>query len=183
MPSFWHWQRRGASQSEGSAALAIEDELHPIQLYTAAGLVSARVAPDGQRMLDILNGHDVLRVKDVEHVPFDSQTLAMRVDEWTSVDVHTVLLATPPPHTSARQLRVHRRQRRVELQVGPFTVIGNAHMPPGFKLNDFLGRQPQRFIPVTEALLRHSDNPTFDRSVEVVLVGVGAVTAIRDLLS
>jgi hypothetical protein len=183
VPNFWNWQRRAANQSEGSAALAIEEEPHPIQFYTTAGMITANVEPNGQRMLDILNGQQELRVKDLELLPFDANALAMRVDEWASVDVHTVLLATPPPHVSPRQLRIHRRQRRVELQIGPFTVIGNAHMPPGFKLNDFLGRQHERFIPITSALLRHSDHPTLDRSVPVVLVNVGEVRRIRDLLT
>jgi hypothetical protein len=183
MPNFWNWQRRTPNQSGGSAALAIEEELHPIQFYTAAGMVTANIVPNGQRMLDILNGQQALRVRDVEHIPFNSNALAIRLGDWTSVDVDSVLLATPPPHISPRQLRIQRRQRRVALDLGPFTVIGNAHMAPGFKLNDFLLRQHERFIPITSAVLRHADDPTFDRSVPVVLVSVGQVRAIRDLLS
>lgn len=182
MPQFWNWQRRGAALTEGSAAIAAQEELRPIQLYTAGGLLTAAVAPNGERMLDILNRQPHLRLKDADFTPYYTDTALSHSPGWMSVARDVVLLVAPP-HSSPRQVHLHRRQRRVEISVPPFTLVGNAHMPPGFRLNDFVRRQHHAFIPVTEAWLRHDQNATFDRSVPVVLVNVSRVQGIRDLLA
>lgn len=182
MPNFWKPQRRRTPPTAGSAALDIADELHPVMLYVPGGVLIGQVAPNGERLLDIVNRQPSLRVKDADFVPYYTDLDATRAPEWTSVNRSDVRLVAPPDHQSPRQLRVHRRQRRVELEVPPFRVVGNAHMPPGFELNDFLRRQHEAFIPVTMALLQHRDNPSFDRSVPVVLVNVAHARGVRDLL-
>lgn len=55
--SFWSWQRRGGGDTAGSAALAIEPALGPVELYTRAQIIHGAVASSGRA-----RGHDLLAV-------------------------------------------------------------------------------------------------------------------------
>jgi hypothetical protein len=61
--TFWNW-RRGPGQMavQGSAAVAAVAELAPIELYTADARIVGWIAPNGQRVTDLLNGQDELRL-------------------------------------------------------------------------------------------------------------------------
>jgi hypothetical protein len=59
---------------------------------------------------------------------------------------------------------------RVELGVGPFEIEGTLHLPEGSKLEDTLGIIRLRFLALTEAVVRRSDDPGSVQQYPVVVV-------------
>ena len=134
--SFWNWRRGPTTATSGSAAVAMASELAPIELYTADTRIVGWVAPGGRRVTNLLNDRDELRLWHPSPGPLDATPNAKTppdtdTGEWDSVAAAQVLLAMPPEWRSSRQLRLHRRLRRVAMTVGPFTVTGNLHLHPG----------------------------------------------------
>ena len=76
----------------------------------------------------------------------------------------------PPEWSSSRQLRLHRRLRRVAMSVGPFSVTGNLHLHPGVEPGVYLLTRGQAFLPLTDAYLLHAGDPPFEHVVSVVIV-------------
>jgi len=138
--TFWNWRRGpGPTATQGSAALAAAPELAPIELYTADARIVGWIAPNGQRVTDLLSTKDELRLWRPSPGPLDemgppTEADAARADEngeWESLATARVILAMPPEWRASRQLRLHKRLRRAALAAGPFSVTGNIHLQPG----------------------------------------------------
>lgn len=189
--TFWNWRRGSApSATAGSAAVSLVSDLAPIELYTAETRIVAWIAANGRRVTDLLNAQDELRLWQPSPGPIEAPMTARDPapnpednGEWQSLLTEQVILAMPPEWRASRQLRLHRKLRRVALSAGPFSVTGNLHVVPGAEPGpDLLLRGP-RFLPLTEAYLLHNGEPPFEHVVSVVIVNTAHVTQLVPLVT
>ena len=187
--TFWNLRRGGPGQSatQGSAALAVAPELAPIELYTADSRIVGWIAPHGQRVTDLLSTQDELRLWRPSPGRMDDTTLPNGKvpgdnGEWESLPTAQVILAMPPEWRASRQLRLHRRLRRAAVAVGPFSVTGNVHLPPGVEVGLHLARS-QPFVPLTDAYILHNGEPPFEHVVSVVIVNSAHVSQMVPLVT
>jgi hypothetical protein len=187
--TFWNWRRGpGSAAVQGSAAIAAAADLAPIELYTADARIVGWIAPQGQRVTDVLNGQDELRLWRPSPGAIDDgvtpHDLARPGEngEWESLPTARVILAMPPEWRASRQLRLHRKLRRAAVTAGPFNVTGNVHLPPGSDVGIHLVRTVP-FLPLTDAHILHSADPPFEHVVSVVIVNGAHVSQIVPLVS
>ena len=188
--TFWNW-RRGATNGAtvGNTAVALAPELAPIELYTADARVVGWIAANGRRVTDLLNEQDELRLWRPLPGPLDTEPQQLphpdHTDgaEWHSLLTETMILAMPPEWRASRQLRLHKRLRRVALSAGPFQVTGNLHLHPGIEVSHHLLTRGQRFLPLTDAYILHSGEPPFEHVVSVVIVNTAHVTQLTPLVT
>lgn len=188
--TFWNW-RRGtpAAATAGSAAVALSPELAPIELYTADARVVGWIQANGRRVTDLLNEQDELRLWQPQPGPMGAEpgsttpSPAADAAEWQSLLTETMILAMPPEWRSSRQLRLHKRLRRVALSAGPFRVTGNLHLHPGTEIGPHLLSRGPRFLPLTDAYILHSGEPPFEHVVSVVIVNTAHVTSLTSLVT
>jgi hypothetical protein len=190
--SFWNW-RRGtqAGATSGSSALALAaPELAPIELYTADSRIVGWIATNGERVTDLLTEREELRVWRPIPGPVDGSTPPAEAaspgdeetGEWRSLPTASMLLAMPPEWRPSRQLRLHKRLRRVAIHIGPFVVTGNLHMLPTQEAGPFILHR-HRFLPLTDAHLLHEDEPSFEHVVSVLIVNTAHVAALVPLVN
>ncbi len=188
--TFWNW-RRGSptATTSGAAAAALGEELAPIELYTGEARIVGWIAAEGRRVTDLLNEVDHLRLWRPTPGPIDepgSGSAPPQVPshgEWQELLTEQVMLAMPPEWRASRQLRLHRKLRRVAVTIGPFSVTGNVHVPAGAEIGpEYLARRP-RFMPLTDAYLLHNGEPPFEHVVSVVIVNTAHVSQIVPLIS
>jgi len=189
--TFWNWRRGpGQSATQGSAAIALSHDLAPIELYTADTRIVGWIAPNGQRVTDLLSTQDELRLWRPSPGPLDDRSLPPSGvadglgsnGEWESLATERVILAMPPEWRASRQLRLHRRLRRAAVVAGPFNVTGNVHLAPGGEISPHLLRT-NRFLPLTDAYLLHGGEPSFEHVVSVVLVNTTHIAQIVPLVT
>ncbi|HSM38271.1 MAG TPA: hypothetical protein VK838_02980 [Candidatus Limnocylindrales bacterium] len=189
--TFWNW-RRGTSptSTSGTAAMAMNTELAPIELYTAEARIVGWIAADGHRVTDLLNERDELRLWHPTPGPIEGpgskNAPPPNLDdngEWQELLTELVLLAMPPEWRASRQLRLHRKLRRVAVAAPPFTVTGNVHLPPGAQPGSEYMFRRQRFMPLTEAHILHDGEPPFEHVVSVVIVNTVHVTEMVPLVT
>jgi hypothetical protein len=188
--TFWNWRRGpGPSATQGSAAFAAAPELAPIELYTADSRIVGWIAPNGQRVTDLLSTRDELRLWRPSPGPLDERQPPVSAPptngdsgEWESLPTARVVLAMPPEWRASRQLRLHKRLRRAALSAGPFSITGNVHLHPGVEVGPHLLRSAS-FIPLTDAYLLHTGEPPFEHVVSVVIVNAAHVSQIVPLVT
>jgi len=194
--TFWNWRRTsaGAAPSGATAAAAVltGNDLAPIELYTADSRIVGWISANGQRVTDLLNDNDELHLwhpspgpisEPVDHNSGDPITVADDAGEWQSVMTEQLVLAMPPEWRAARQLRLHRKLRRVALTAGPFSVTGNLHLAPGVEATDYSVVRGRRFLPLTDAYLLHNGEPPFEHVVSVVIVNTAHISQIVPLVT
>ena len=103
--------------------------------------------------------------------------------DWQSLVTEQVILAMPPEWRASRQLRLHRKLRRVAVTAGPFNVTGNLHIVPGAEPGPELLRNGPHFLPLTEAYILHNGEPPFEHVVSVVIVNTSHVTQMVPLVT
>lgn len=183
MPTpFWNW-RRSIAATAAAEPFETPRPLEQVELYTQDSQVLGLVAPDGERMSDILNRESALLVHATQRTPFTAANVPAESLDVASFSMADILLAMPPAQTTHPGRRIHRKRRRVLLRVGPFFVIGTAHLPPGTDLDPYVLRTRAGFVAVTEALVRYTGEPIFERGASVVLVNTSAMTNAEDLLT
>lgn len=190
--TFWNWRRGpGPSATQGSAAIAVAPELAPIELYTADSRIVGWIAPNGQRVTDLLATQDELRLWRPSPGPLDERsmpptdahpTMVGDNGEWESLPTASVILAMPPEWRASRQLRLHRRLRRAAVKAGPFNVTGNVHLHPGVDIGLHLVRN-QSFLALTDGYILHDGEPPFEHVVTVVIINSAHVAQIVPLMS
>jgi hypothetical protein len=191
--TFWNWRRGAAvTANSGTSAVALAPDLAPIELYTADARIVGWVSANGQRVTDLLNEHDMLRLWRPSPGPIaapEPESVGQatpthdEAGEWQSLVTEQVILAMPPEWRASRQLRLHRKLRRVALSAGPFSVTGNLHMPPGSEPAAFMVSGGHRFMPLTEAYILHNGEPPFEHVVSVVIVNSRHVTQMHPLVT
>ena len=176
MTTFWNWRRgSGATATAGSNAVALAPDLAPIELYTADSRVVGWIAANGRRVTDLLNAQDELRLWQPSPGPIEAPLGEPGPDmdesgEWQALATEQMILAMPPEWRASRQLRLHRKLRRVALTAGPFSVTGNLHISPGAEPGPELLLRGPHFLPLTEAYILHNGEPPFEHVVSVVIV-------------
>jgi hypothetical protein len=193
--TFWNWRRgTSAATTSGTAAVALAPDLAPIELYTADTRIVGWIAANGRRVTDLLNAEPELRLWRPSPGPIEapstpqSPTARPPADpehsgEWQSLATDQVILAMPPEWRASRQLRLHRKLRRVALLAGPFSVTGNLHLPVGAEPGqEYLVRAPH-FLPLTDAYILHSGEPPFEHVVSVVIVNTAHVAQLQPLVT
>jgi len=193
--TFWNWRRGSAGGvATGSAAVAMTSrDLAPIELYTADARIVGWIAANGQRVTDLLSEEDELRLWHPSPGPIVAPLGAEaaggaepNVDdsgEWQSVMTEQLILAMPPEWRAARQLRLHRKLRRVALSAGPFSVTGNLHLVPGTEGDEQAAVHDRRFLPLTDAYILHNGEPPFEHVVSVVIVNTAQITQLVPLVT
>lgn len=191
--TFWNWRRGAGATTSGTAAVAIATDLAPIELYTADSRIVGWIASNGRRVTDLLNDDGELRLWRPSPGPLAAPEPNTGGDpspagpgsngEWQTLLSERVILAMPPEWRASRQLRLHRKLRRVALSAGPFSVTGNLHLPPGAEAGEeYLLRAP-RFLPLTESYILHNGEPPFEHVVSVVIVNTAHVTQLQPLVT
>jgi hypothetical protein len=188
--TFWNWRRGpGPSTTQGSTALAMTPELAPIELYTAESRIVGWIAPQGQRVTDLLSTQDELRLWRPSPGPLNDTAMPAANGtapgdngEWESLLTAQVILAMPPEWRASRQLRLHRRLRRASVVAGPFSLTGNVHLHPGVEVGLHLART-QTFVPLTDAYILHNGDPSFEHVVSVVIVNSAHIGQIVPLVT
>ena len=191
--TFWNWRRGSAvGTTSGSAAVAMTgSDLAPIELYTADTRIVGWISAGGQRVTDLLNDNDELRLWHPSPGPVtaptgiedDAPDETAGSGEWQSIMTEQLVLAMPPEWRAARQLRLHRKLRRVALAAGPFSVTGNLHLSPGAEANEELLFHGRRFLPLTDAYILHNGEPPFEHVVSVVIVNTSHITQFVPLVT
>jgi hypothetical protein len=191
--TFWNWRRGTGATTSGTAAVALATDLAPIELYTAESRIVGWIASNGRRVTDLLNDEGELRLwrpspgpivaPEPNAVDGPSPAHPDSNGEWQTLLSERVILAMPPEWRASRQLRLHRKLRRVALSAGPFSVTGNLHLPPGADAGEeYLLRAP-RFMPLTECYILHNGEPPFEHVVSVVIVNTAHVTQLQPLVT
>lgn len=191
--TFWNWRRASSSSATvGSSAVALEPELAPIELYTADSRIVAWIEANGRRVTDLLNSEDELRLWQPTPGPLAPELGPSAVspgpshengNEWQSVLTESVILAMPPEWRASRQLRLHKRLRRVAISAGPFNITGNLHLHPAVEVGHHLLTGSPRFLPLTEAYLLHQAEPPFEHVVSVLIVNTAHITSLTPLVT
>lgn len=189
--TFWNWRRStGTAASAGSAAVAMSPELAPIEIYTADARIVGWISSNGRRVTDLLNEQDELHLWRPSPGPIEAPAGAPAPEspapddgEWQTLPAASVVLAMPPEWRAARQLRLHRKLRRVAVSAGPFSVTGNLHLAPGAEFGPNLLARGPRFMPLTDAYLLHNADPPFEHVVSVVIVNTAHVTQMVPLVT
>lgn len=182
MTAFWDWRSAPVTQRQ-PAQLLTEAPLEAVELYTENAMVLGQVAPDGQRLSDILNSNSHLPIKNAQSISMIGGVEGSEGQGWSSVPTDEILLAMPPEHVSPRQMRIHRRQHRVRINTGPYQMIGNAHVLPGVKLDPFVLRARMRFLALTQAHVLSTIDPAWERAAAVVLVNVRPLTDLTEVVT
>lgn len=171
---FWNVRRgRSAGATDGSAAREVQAHLEPIRLFRATDTVDGWLVVGGERVTDLLNLRESLRI-----------CTDARSDTWATVEREDLLLVAPPPLGAPTGRAIHRHKRRVMASVGPYTVEGIVHLPPGLPLDPFLLRTRQHFMPMTNAIVTataraHEPGETYP----VVVLNVHNLTELRLLVT
>lgn len=188
--TFWSWRRGpGPAATASAAAVASSPELSPIELYTADTRIVGWIAPDGRRVTDLLNAVDELHLwrpspgaVDESGTPKPDTAIGGDSGQWETVPTARVIVAMPPEWRASRQLRLHRRLRRAALVAGPFSITGNVHLANGVQVGPHLLRG-HGFLPLTDAYLLYTAEPSFEHVVSVVIVNTSHVSQIAPLVT
>jgi hypothetical protein len=173
--------------------MALATELAPIELYTADTRIVGWISASGRRVTDLLNQEGELRLWRPSPGPIEPpetrngttapNTEAEAGGEWQTLATDQVVLAMPPEWRASRQLRLHRKLRRVAVAAGPFHVTGNLHLPPGGEVGpEYLLRAP-KFLPLTESYILHQGEPPFEHVVSVAIVNGRHISRIVPLVT
>jgi hypothetical protein len=140
-------------------------------MFIDSGRLDRWIVAVEERVTDLLNQRETLRI-----------CTDPAADRWSSVDRDDLLLVASPPMPMPTGRAIHRQKRRVLAQVGPYSVEGIVHMPPGMPLDPFLLRTRQHFLPLTRAVVSSSDASESGDAYQVVLVNVFNVSELRLLV-
>jgi hypothetical protein len=168
------FRRRPSGSSEPDVAPPPPQVLATVEIYDAGGSHGMEIDTGGARITDLLNASEC----GPPSRPADDEK-ANAVQGWLPLDLDAVLLLIPPPRTTDPQRRLHRPRQAVRVQVGPYVVIGGAHVPPGTQATAFILRHRQHFVALTDASISNGSGDTeFD--APVVLVNLALAESIRE---
>lgn len=159
----------------GRRAVSTPDASQVLEVLAAEGTRTMRLASRGERVTDLVNRLPTLTVRPLLRVQGE------REDPPEELDLDGALILIPPARTSDPRHRLHRPGRPVRMVVGPYEVTGDAHVPPGTQATGFLLRLWPRFVPLTGARVRLTENRGVDRRVPVAIVNLARADLLRDV--
>jgi hypothetical protein len=150
-------------------------QLHPldIELFTSDGIGDVQLLAGSGRITELLNGPEPMRIRSRPEEPGGPEA------DWIEVDVEQrdeILAVIPPPRDTNPLQRLHRPAQEVSLRVGPYTIIGEAHVPAGSEATGFLMRHRPHFVPLTHARISQTNTP--DVKAQVVIVNLWAAESL-----
>ena len=158
-------------------------ELAELEVYTRTQRLLGWIAPEGERTSDWMNrGHEMEFLAPVE-VPLDA--LRPQLAEATAdprrvrIAATDVVFAVPPSLPQGRHLRLHRRVILIHFEMDDYDLHGRIHVRPGAEVGDYLLRSSRVFVPITDAELTRTTEPTFARSLPVVIVNSRHVSRLH----
>ena len=181
---FFSRGRRGQDSDEPPAeAEPTGRSLSVVEFWAAGQRTLAGMDLSHGRLTDLINRQDILPVVLLDERPEDlSQPIELGPNHtWTQFLIWDALVILPPPQQTDPLRRLHRPRQPVEAVIGPFSVSGMVHVPPGAQAAGFLLRQNLRFAPVTRATVRDSSIDGFEQHADVVLVNMRRVETMRDI--
>jgi len=126
------------------------------------------------RFTELLNGQDPIQVRALPDGEGDE-------GEWVDVNMEErdeILAVAPPPQDTNPLLRLHRPAQAVNIRIGPYLFIGEAHVPAGSEAVGFLMRHRPHFIPLTRARIRQDGEA--DVTPAVVIVNLWMADALTN---
>jgi hypothetical protein len=129
------------------------------------------VAPTGQRVTDML-----LRGQDVAFLPLGAEPVP---EAWIAVAAADILWVVPPPLPSRRGARPSPGQVRLHVRIGPYRLIGSAHISPDEPIDRGLA-VAHPFLPLTDATVGREGRARVE-DVDVVIVNLTRGAEIRSL--
>lgn len=147
-----------------------------VEIVGAQGARMVRMETAGRRVSDVVNHADGLAVEAVSDEG-SSQEIGLE-----ALDLDDALILLPPPQPTDPRHRLHRPGHPVRIVVGPYEVVGDAHTPPGTQAVGFLLRNWPRFVALTGASLRLTDDPGSGRRVPVAIVNLAQADLLREVV-
>src|SRR5438105_6613621 len=101
--TFWSWRRNAASSATyGSAALQLMEEHEPVEIYTRGAMITGTVVSHGERLSDILNHQDSVRIHAPRALPYGDVDEVRQSEDgtWETIAAHEILFVMPPSHVS-----------------------------------------------------------------------------------
>lgn len=149
--------------------------MEPVDFLAFAGdcTVTAKTTMFGDRLTDFLNGQERFRLSKVTFEALEDGRL-VGVDSVSIERSDLLAVLGSGPRGSEKQ-RVSLETQRMELQVGPYMILGQLHVPHGVDpLHNVQVRDPM--IPFTNATLAYS------LAGNVVARDVGTIIVNRSLV-
>lgn len=144
------------------ARASLSTSLEPIRIATDLMELDGSVAPTGQRITDML-----LRGQDVAFLPRGADPAP---ETWIAVAPADILWVIPPPLPPRRGWQSSPGEVRLHVRIGPYRLIGCAHLSPGTKIEHGLG-VAHPFLPLTAASIGRDGDQRIE-DVEVVIVNL-----------
>ena len=145
--------------------------LDPIRIATDVIELVGSVAPTGQRVTDML-----LRGQDVAFLPRGAEPMP---EAWIAVAAVDILWVLPPPLPPRRGARSSPAQARLHVRIGPYRLIGSAHLAPGAPIDRGLAAA-HPFLPLTDATVGREGQARVE-DVDVVIVNLARASELRSL--
>ena len=124
--------------------------------------------PEGSRLTDHLNELDKVALTDVQLLALEDGHLVRQ--ETLALDVYDIFAIDAPASITPTTQRIRTRTSRVEVELGPYRVLGHLHGPTsGDPFAAITRRKPM--IPITEATVAFTLNGKARmRDVDVVII-------------
>ena len=131
-----------------------------------------------RRLIDVLNAEPNQPMLVAEGVTVQNDYFPTREDDsraFATVNLSRVLLVIPqddePPASAPDPYAwVPKRAELVRVGIGPYEVVGNAHLPEGTDLKEGIAEAKTRFVTLTNAMVRRINGPNYMEQERVVLV-------------
>ena len=142
-----------------------------VEIYTDTYRITGTVHTPFRRVAEILNQltHAHLHIDDatvVEHAaPDASERMASGL---VAVDEVLVLIATGLGGEPRAEMMIRKQQARARLSIPPLRLEGTIHVPVESRVVDGLLNVPDRFLPMTDAVISSAAHPALDRTAEVL---------------
>lgn len=123
--------------------------------YAGDCLVRGTLAvPDGERLTDFVNRQAEVTITGAQLVSYaDGHTVTLDEVSLVRDDLFAIEAREPRGETARR---IHTVRHRLELKIGPYTVLGQLHAMPGSPPLRSIGRRPT-MIPLTNATIAYND--------------------------
>jgi hypothetical protein len=136
--------------------------LAQVALFLADRIQEGLIETHGQRVSDVLKTADPILLQ------LADESGAALSSTYPADDV--VAVAVPPAPQSPK--RVSRRRHLVTINAGPYSIQGEAHMPPGADPLRYIDNAPVRWLPITDCTVSNGADAW---QVDVVIVNTDHV--------
>ncbi len=171
----WGWLSGSRATRESAGAARGPIDASTLGIQTTTEWLEADIAGGRRRVTELLNEGEEISVW-----VRDATAEGDGSGRWRSIATDSILFVVPPPHSSDRQLQIHRRLRRLAIVVGPYRVKGRAHLTPGAEIDPYLLRRTERFVPLTEAVVAGGTLPG-PQAAPVVIVNTAHLEELEEL--